>query len=150
MQNLTKPTRDKDITRNWHLIDVNDAILGREATKIAALLMGKSKAYFAKNMDCGDYVVIVNAKKVKVTGAKEKNKVYTTYSGYSGGLKSARLEEVRAKKPNEIVRHAVSGMLPKNKLRDQFLKRLYIFAEAEHPYTDKFKSQKVEGKIEEK
>lgn len=141
MQNLTKPTRDKDITRDWHLIDVNSAILGRTATKVAALLMGKNKAYFAKNMDCGDYVVIVNAKMVKVTGSKEKNKVYTSYSGYSGGLKSARLEEVRAKKPTEILRHAVSGMLPKNKLRDQFLKRLYIFAEAEHPYADKFNKE---------
>lgn len=138
MQNLTKPTRDKDIKRDWHLIDVNDVILGRTATKVAALLMGKNKPYFAKNMDCGDYVVIINAKKVKVTGNKEKNKVYTSYSGYSGGLKSARLEEVRAKKPTEIMRHAVSGMLPKNKLRDQFLKRLYIFGEAEHPYGDKF------------
>ncbi|MFI5265508.1 MAG: 50S ribosomal protein L13 [Candidatus Levyibacteriota bacterium] len=141
MQNLTKPTKDKDITRNWHLIDVNNVILGRTATKIAALLMGKSKPYFAKNMDCGDYVVIINAKSVKVTGNKEKNKVYTSYSGYAGGLKSARLEEVRVKKPTEIVRHAVSGMLPKNKLRDQFLKRLYIFAEAEHPYGDKFKKE---------
>lgn len=143
MQNLTKPTKDKDIERNWHLIDVNDVILGRTATKIAALLMGKNKPYFAKNMDCGDYVVITNAKMVKVTGNKEKNKVYTSYSGYSGGLKSTRLEEVRVKKPTEIVRHAVSGMLPKNKLRDQFLKRLYIFADAEHPYGDKFKSQKA-------
>ena len=145
MQNLTKPTRDKDIKRGWHLIDVNDAILGRTATKVAALLMGKNKSYFAKNMDCGDYVVIINAKRVKVTGNKEKNKVYTSYSGYSGGLKSARLEEVRAKKPTEIMRHAVSGMLPKNKLRDQFLKRLYIFAETEHPYADKFQKGKGES-----
>ena len=139
MQNLTKPTKSKDIVRAWHLIDVDGQILGRTATKIVGLLMGKAKPYFAKNMDCGDYVVITNAKMVKVTGNKEKAKVYTRYSGYPGGLHSARLEEVRAKKPTEIVRHAVSGMLPKNKLRDQFLKRLFIYADAEHPYHDKFK-----------
>ena len=139
MQNLTKPTKVKNIVRAWHKIDVNDEILGRNATKIAGLLMGKGKSYFAKNLDCGDYVVVTNAKTVKVTGHKELQKVYTRYSGYPGGLHSARLEEVRAKKPTEIVRHAVSGMLPKNKLRDQFLKRLYIYADDKHPYTEKFK-----------
>lgn len=139
MQKLTKPTKSKQIERSWHLIDVNNEILGRTATKIAGLLMGKGKAYFAKNMDCGDYVVITHAATVKVTGDKEKQKIYTRYSGYPGGLKKARLEEVRAKKPEQIVRHAVSGMLPKNKLRDQFLKRLYIYAGEEHPYRDKFK-----------
>lgn len=140
MQKLTKPTKTSDIERAWHLIDVNNAILGRNATKIANLLMGKGKAYFARNMDCGDYVVIVNAANVKVTGDKEKQKTYTRYSGYPGGLKRARLEEVRAKKPEEIVRHAVTGMLPKNKLRAQFLKRLYVYADDKHPYLEKFKS----------
>lgn len=139
MQNLTKPTKVKNIVRAWHQIDVNGEILGRNATKIAGLLMGKGKSYFAKNLDCGDYVVVTNAKTVKVTGHKELQKVYTRYSGYPGGLHSARLEEVRAKKPTEIVRHAVSGMLPKNKLRDQFLKRLYIYADDKHPYGEKFK-----------
>lgn len=139
MQKLTQPTRTKDIIRAWHTIDVNEAILGRSATKIAALLMGKGKPYFAKNMDCGDYVVVTNALTVKVTGNKEKAKVYTRYSGYPGGIHRARLEEVRAKKPTEIVRHAVSGMLPKNKLRDQWLKRLYIYKDTNHPYADKLK-----------
>lgn len=139
MQNLTKPTKSKDIKRTWHHVDVKDEILGRSATKIAGILMGKGKSYFAKNMDCGDYVVVTNAVSVKVTGNKEMQKVYTQYSGYSSGLKSARLEEMRAKKPTEIIRHAVSGMLPKNKLRAQMLKRLYIFKDAEHPYQDKVK-----------
>lgn len=139
MQNLTKPTKTKDIVRSWHLVDVNDVILGRNATKIAELLMGKGKPYFSKNMDCGDYVVVINAKTVRVTGAKELKKVYTHYSGYSSGLKSARLEEVRAKKPTEIIRHAVSGMLPKNKLRAQMLKRLYVSAGNTHLFEDKFK-----------
>jgi large subunit ribosomal protein L13 len=137
MQKLTKPTKSKDIERAWHLVDVNGAILGRSATKIANLLMGKGKTYFAKNMDCGDYVVVTNAAAVRVTGGKEKKKIYTRYSGYPGGLK--RLEEVRAKKPEDIIKNAVNGMLPKNRLRDQFLKRLYIFASANHTYEDKFK-----------
>lgn len=139
MQNLTKPTKAKDIVRAWHHINVDNLILGRNATIIAGLLMGKGKPYFAKNMDCGDYVVITNAKKVKVTGNKELAKIYTNYSGYSSGLKKARLEEVREKKPEKIIRHAVSGMLPKNKLREQMLKRLYVFSGGEHPYEDKFK-----------
>lgn len=138
MQNLTKPTKSKDITRNWHLVDAKEAILGRTSTKIAGLLMGKGKSYFAKNMDCGDYVVVKNAAQVRVTGNKEKDKVYTRYSGYPGGLHSARLEEVREKNPTEIIKHAVSGMLPKNKLRAQWLKRLYIYPDSEHPYEDKF------------
>lgn len=142
MQNLTKPTKTSDISREWHLIDANGAILGRTATQIVAYLMGKGKGYFAKNMDCGDYVVVTNAEKVKVTGNKEKAKVYTRYSGYPGGLHKARLEEVRADKPTEIIRHAVSGMLPKNKLRAQFLKRLYIYTGTEHPYAEKFKETK--------
>lgn len=141
MQNLTKPTKTKDITRAWHQIDVKDAVLGRTATQVANILMGKGKPYFAKNMDCGDYVVITNASAVKVTGNKEKAKTYTRYSGYPGGLHSARLEEVRAKDPRKIITHAVSGMLPKNKLRAQFLKRLYVYPHAEHPYADKFTSK---------
>lgn len=138
MQNLTKPTKAKEIKRAWHLVDVDGVILGRTATKIAALLMGKNKAYFAKNLDCGDYVVVTNAATVKVTGNKEMAKVYTRYSGYPGGLHSARLEEVRAKNPTEILRHAVSGMLPKNKLRAQMLKRLFVYADQQHPYKEKF------------
>ncbi len=140
MQNLTKPTKAAEVKRSWHVIDVNNEILGRSATKIAEYLMGKSKVYFAKNIDCGDYVVVTNAKNVKVTGTKELNKVYTNYSGYPGGLRSRRLEEVRAKKPEEIIRHAVSGMLPKNKLRALMLKRLYVYKDATHPYADKVAS----------
>lgn len=137
MQNLTKPTKTAEVKRQWHVVDVNNEILGRSATKIAEYLMGKSKAYFAKNIDCGDYVIVTNALNVKVTGTKEKSKLYTNYSGYPGGLRTRRLEEVRAKKPEEIIRHAVSGMLPKNKLRAQMLKRLYVFKDATHPYADK-------------
>lgn len=139
MLKTTKPTTTKQIERNWHLIDVKDKVLGREAVEIAQKLMGKNKSYFAKNMDCGDYVVVINAKDVRVTGNKEQNKKYTNYSGYPGGLRVRTLKEVRAQKPEEVITHAVSGMLPKNKLRAQMLKRLYVFASENHKYEDKLK-----------
>lgn len=139
MQKQTKPTKSENIKRSWHLIDVKDKILGRVATGIAALLMGKKKPYFVRNLDCGDYVVIVNAKNVKVTGKKEAQKIYTRYSGYPGGLRTRTLHELREKWPEEIIKHAVSGMLPKNKLHDRMLKRLYVFAGEEHPYGEKVK-----------
>ncbi len=137
----TKPTTTKEITRNWHLIDVKDRILGREAVAIAHKLMGKGKAYFANNMDCGDYVVVVNAKEVKTTGRKELLKKYTNYSGYPGGLRTRTLKEVREQDPREIITHAVMGMLPKNKLRAQMMKRLYVFADENHKFADKLETK---------
>lgn len=135
---LTQPTREKDITRNWHLIDVKDQILGRQAVVIAHKLMGKGKAYFANNMDCGDYVVVINAKDVVTTGKKDLQKKYTNYSGYPGGLRTRTLKEVKAQNPTEVITHAVGGMLPKNKLRAKMLKRLYVFADDNNKYADKF------------
>lgn len=137
----TKPTVKSEIKRSWHLVDVKGEILGRSSTKIASLLMGKSKPYFAKNMDCGDYVVVINSQEVKVSGKKETDKTYDRYSGYPGGRKVLRLEEVRARKPEDIVRIAVSGMLPKNKLRARMLERLLIFKNDSHPYKNKFKEE---------
>src|SRR3990167_9299290 len=141
MQTTTQPTKISEIKRDWHLVDVKGKILGRISTEIARLLMGKNKPYFVKNLDCGDCVVVINAKEISITGKKEKDKIYTSYSGYPGGLRKRTLAELRHNKPEEIVRHAVSGMLPKNKLRASMLKRLYIFAGSEHKYGDKF--QKV-------
>lgn len=134
---ITKPTTEKEIQRNWHLIDVKDRVLGREAVAIAHKLMGKAKPYFANNMDCGDYVVVVNAKDVRTTGKKELLKKYTNYSGYPGGLRTRTLKEVRNQNPAEIITHAVMGMLPKNKLRAQMLKRLYVFADENHKFADR-------------
>lgn len=134
-------TKQSDIKRSWHLVDVSDSILGRVSTKIATILMGKAKPYFVKNLDCGDYVVVVNAGKVKVTGKKDLLKKYYRYSGYPGGLKIETLESLRKRKPEEIIRHAVSGMLPQNKLRDRMLARLFVFGGEEHPYKDKFKAR---------
>lgn len=136
-----KTISEKDIKREWHLVDVKDQILGRVSTQIAKLLMGKSKTYFVRNLDCGDYVVVVNAKEVKVTGKKETLKKYYRYSGYPGGLKAEVLGNLRKRNPTEIIRHAVSGMLPQNRLKSKMLKRLLVFPGIEHSYGDKFKSK---------
>lgn len=138
MLKTTKATKIGEITREWHLINVKDKILGRVSSEIALLLMGKSKPNFVRSLDCGDYVVIVNAKDVKTTGKKEEKKEYYRHSGYPGGFKKETLAELRARKPEEVVRHAVSGMLPQNRLKALMLKRLYIFAGEEHNYKDKF------------
>lgn len=142
--NTTKPTKLNEIKREWHLIDVADKTLGRISTDIAKLLMGKSKTNFVRNLDLGDYVVVVNAKKVGVTGKKETNKIYHRHSGYPQGKKEEALRDLRIRKPEEIIKHAVKGMLPQNKLRDRMLKRLFVLAEETHKYEDKFKKA-VEG-----
>ena len=140
MNGMIAPTRAAQIVRVWHLRDAKGKILGRFSTEVAQLLMGKRKPYFVRNLDCGDYVVVVNASKVAVTGKKETDKVYARHSGYPGGFKSDTLKELRVRKPEEIIRHAVKGMLPRNKMGASMLKRLYIFAGEEHKYKDKFKS----------
>lgn len=133
----------KDLKRNWHLIDVNGKVLGRISTQIVGLLMGKGKTDFVRNLDLGDYVVVLNSKLVKVTGNKENQKPYYRHSGYPGGFRKTTLKELRAKNPNEIIKHAVSGMLPQNKLRDSMLNRLKIFEGAEHKYEEKFKKRET-------
>jgi len=131
--------KGKDIKREWHLVDLKGQILGRVSTEIAKLLMGKSKSNFVRHLDMGDYVVVINAKEVKVTGKKEEQKNYYRHSGFPGGFKSETLREVRANKPEEIIKHAVSGMLPQNRLRDKMLKRLKVFNGGTHTFADKFK-----------
>jgi len=137
MNNATQSTRAQDIKREWYLFDIKDKTLGRQASEIAELLMGKAKPYFVRNLDCGDFVVVINAKEVKATGKKEEQKVYQRHSGYPGGFRSETLRELRGRRPQEIIRRAVRGMLPDNRLGDKMLKRLFIFAEGEHTYTDK-------------
>jgi len=139
MKDATVSTKASDIKRSWHLFDVKDKTLGRVASEIAQTLMGKSKPYFVRNLDCGDYAVVINAEKIKVTGKKEFQKKYSRHSGYPGGLKEETLMELRRRNPTDIVKFAVLGMLPQNKLRDRMLNRLFIFKGAEHPYSDKFK-----------
>ena len=136
---MTQATKASHIKREWHLIDIKDKILGRTATDIAKLLIGKSKPYFVRNLDCGDFVVIINAQQVKVSGRKELLKKYFRYSGYPGGLTVETFENLRKRKPEEIIYHAVKGMLPQNKLRDKMLTRLFVFKDENHSYQDKFK-----------
>ncbi len=138
MKTTTQSTKKKQIVRTWHLFDVKDKVLGRQSSEIAHALMGKSKPYFVRHLDCGDHVVVINATHVAVTGKKETDKLYTKYSGFPGGLKTKALWQVRKEKPTKIIRSAVYGMLPKNKLRDRLITRLWIYPEAEHPYKDKF------------
>ena len=118
----TYVAKPSEIERKWYVIDVKDQILGRVATEIATVLRGKHKPEFTPFLDTGDYVIVVNAEKIKVSGNKEKDKIYRRHSGYPGGLKEVTLGEVRAKHPERIIKQAVKGMLPKNALGRQMLK----------------------------
>lgn len=139
MKKATQSTKISEIVRVWHLVDMKGQVLGRGATKIALLLSGKSKPKFVRNLDCGDYVVVTNARELVVTGKKESEKLYGNYSGFPGGLKQKPLWKLRAEKPGELIRRAVMGMLPKNKLRDRLITRLYVYADEKHPYGEKIK-----------
>ncbi|HKZ34589.1 MAG TPA: 50S ribosomal protein L13 [Patescibacteria group bacterium] len=129
-------TKQTDIKREWHLVDAKDQVLGRLASNVATLLMGKKKSYYVPYMDCGDFVVVINAQDVKLTGRKEQQKVYTRYSGYPGGLKKTKADRMRKERPMYIVRHAVKGMLPKNKIGDKMIKKLFVYKGEEHPHTE--------------
>lgn len=118
----------KDIQRKWHLIDAKDQILGRLATQVAKVLMGKNKAHYVPYLDTGDFVVVVNAARVKVSGKKETQKVYTRHSGYPGGLKTETFDKLLTRKPQYIIEHAVKGMLPHNKLGRQMIKKLKVYS----------------------
>lgn len=140
IKKTTTPTFSS-INRRWHLVDASDQILGRLATQVATLLMGKHKPDFVPHLDCGDYVVVVNSDRIKVTGNKLNLKTYYRHSGYPGGFKSQTLKEAMAADSTKVISGAVSGMLPKNKLRADRLSRLRIFTGADHTFADKFKSQ---------
>jgi len=121
-----------EIERKCFLIDAQGQILGRLATRVATLLTGKDEPFYTPHMECGDQVVIINAKGIRVTGQKAETKVYQHYTGYPGGRSVSTYEEVLAKKPGFIIREAVRRMLPKNRLRAKMLKHLYIYASSEH------------------
>lgn len=134
----------KDIKRDWHLIDAKNQILGRLASRTATILMGKSKPNYVPYLDIGDNVVIINAAKVKVSGSKEQQKRYVRHSGYPGGLRVDKLSEMRQRKPDEVITHAVKGMIPKTKLGRQMFTKLHVFAGTEHPFGERFKAEKRE------
>jgi large subunit ribosomal protein L13 len=131
----TYSQKPSEVNRRWILIDASEAPLGRVATQIATYLIGKYKPSYTPHIDGGDYVVVINAKDTVVTGNKEKAKVYYRHSGFPGGIKDARLEEVREKFPERIIENAVKGMLPKNKLAPERMNRLRVFAGSEHAHT---------------
>lgn len=131
--------KPKDISRHWHLVDLEDKVLGRIATEIATTLQGKNKPYYAPHLDCGDYVVAINAKAIKVTGRKSSDKMYFRHSGFPGGARQTSFNKQLDKNPRKIIELAVNGMLPKNKLRTPRLRRLKVFADNKHTYQDKFK-----------
>ena len=137
MNQKTYITKASDIKRDWHLVDLAQQVLGREASRIAQLLIGKEKPYFTPNLDCGDYVIVINAGKIRVTGKKMKQKLYSHHSGYPGGFRQFTLEEMMKRDTKRVIELAVRNMLPKNKLRDQRMKRLKIFIDNKHPYDKK-------------
>lgn len=135
----------KEIERKWHLIDAKNQVLGRLATDIAKLIMGKNKAQYVPYLDTGDNVVVINAALVKVSGKKEEQKKYVRHSGYPGGYKEETLEKLRSKRPEEIIRHAVWGMVPKGSLGRKMIKKLHVFAGKEHSFADQMKKGQKNG-----
>ena len=127
--------KPEDITREWFVVDAEDQILGRLANQIAHRLRGKHKPEFAPHVDSGDFIVVVNCEKIKVTGKKMADKMYYRHTGYPGGLKEANLETMLEKKPEDVIRKAVQGMLPKNRLGRAMMKKLKIYVGTEHPHT---------------
>jgi large subunit ribosomal protein L13 len=130
----TYSTKAAEIERQWHVIDASDKILGKLATEAAKLLMGKHKPTFSRHLDTGDFVVIINAEKVRFSGKKEEQKLFYRHSGYAGGLKSTTLGELMETNPSRVVEHAVRGMLPRNRLGAKMLKKLKVYVGEEHPH----------------
>ena len=123
-----------DIQRKWFVVDAEGKVPGRIATTIANKLRGKDKVIFSPHMDCGDFVIVINADKIKLTGNKDFTKLYHRHSGFPGGYKNMSAEEMMEKKPTEVLRKAISGMLPKNKLRKPIMQKLKLYAGTEHPH----------------
>ena len=130
----TYVAKPSNIERNWLIVDAKDQRLGRLATRIADNLRGKTKPVYTPHIDTGDFVVVINASRIAVTGRKMDNKIYYRHTGYPGGLKQRTLAEMMKKKPEEVIRLAVKGMLPKNRLAAQLLKKLKVYAGSEHPH----------------
>jgi large subunit ribosomal protein L13 len=139
----TYSAKEEDIEKKWYLIDASGKNLGRLSTGIAKILRGKDKVTFTPHVDCGDFVIVINADKIEVTGKKREDKLYYSHSGYTGNLKATNLEEMLKKNPEFVLKHSVKGMLPHNKLGKRQLKKLKVYSGQDHPH----KSQKPE-KIE--
>jgi len=133
MQKTFMPKK-ADLTQKWYIVDAKDKVLGHLATKIADTLRGKNKPIFAPHVDCGDFVIIINADKVKLTGSKPEKKTYYWHSGFKGGIKSASAKKIFLEKPTKVMEEAVKSMLPTNKLKKVFMKKLKIYAGEKHPH----------------
>ena len=145
MRQNTLMLKKTDVIRTWHLVDAKDKVLGRTATQIASLLKGKHKKDLTPHIDMGDGVVCINADKIRSTGKKMGQKYYKRYSGYPGGLKEERLEHLLKRKPTDVIRHAVKGMLPKNKLGRYMFKRLKVYVGDKHPHQAQLKDTRTQG-----
>jgi len=125
---------EREIVRQWHVVDANDQVLGRVASAAAMILMGKHKPTYTTFLDTGDHVIIINAEKIRLTGRKESQKLYRRHSGYPGGLTEVGVAKMRATHPTRILEHAIAGMLPKNKLGKQMYRKLKVYAGDKHPH----------------
>jgi large subunit ribosomal protein L13 len=130
----TYSTKASDIERQWHVFDASGQTLGKLSTQVAKLLMGKGKPIFVPNLDTGDFVIVINAAKVKVTGKKVKQKIYYRHSGYPGGLRAVTLEEMLKTHPTRVIEHSVKGMLPHNRLGSAMFRKLKVYAGDSHPH----------------
>ena len=144
----TYSTRSSDLTPQWHVIDASGKTLGRLASAVATLLMGKHKPIYTPNLNTGDFVIVVNAAKVRVTGNKAQQKVYYRHSGYPGGLKSVTLERMMQTHPTRVIEYAVKGMLPHNRLGRDMLRRLKVYAGDTHPHQAQVGKSEGEGAVE--
>ena len=134
----TYQPKAKEVKRSWNLVDAKGEILGRLASKVAQLLTGKGKATYSPHMDSGDYVVVINAEKIELTGKKKTQKVYRSHSGYPGGFKEVSFAKMSQDAPEEIIKHAINGMLPDNRLKKDRLTRLKIVVGDKNPYQEKW------------
>ncbi len=131
----TKHANEATVKHNWYVVDGTNQTVGRMCAKIAAVLRGKNKAYYTPHVDCGDYVIVINCEKVKLTGNKMEDKVYDTFSGYPGGRKEEAAQDLLRRRPEAIIERAVKGMLPKNRLGRKMYKKLFVYKGAEHGHT---------------
>ena len=143
--NSTHIVKASEIKRAWYLVDAEGLALGRVASEVAKILKGKHKPTYSTNMDCGDYVIVVNASKIKLTGAKMTQKIYRHHTGYLGGLKEVKAKDMLARKPERMFELAVKGMLPKNTLGREMIKKLKVYAGSEHEHAAQ-KPEKLEIK----
>lgn len=130
----TRSVRKEDVQRRWYVVDAEGQVLGRLCTRIATVLRGKHRPEYTPHVDTGDNVIVINAEKVKLTGNKETEKIYENYSGYPGGRRELKANEVREKRPERLIESAVKGMLPKNKLGNAMFHKLWVYTGPDHPH----------------